>query len=180
VHPQTADNINLLFHTTAQLVGTAFADNDSESVMKGVENTIVTTGLTWRSQRSLKALDTRLEYDIMCTVNTDSKIEVFNGVESRKKFIARFPIGETIVRHDTLTVDSNQNSVSEIVNVGLEDLCRKNVDTQTLILMNGEVLILNTKIECRYMDDKKIVTRAAGLDDNGFFYLQLLFSKRLK
>ena len=71
------------------------------------------------------------------------------------------------------------NSISEIINCGLEDLTRKNPDTQTIMLLNGEILVCNTKIECRYMQEKRIVTKPADFD-GGFFYLQLLFSKRLK
>ena len=85
-----------------------------------------------------------------------------------------------ISRHDILETESNFNRVSEVVNVGLEDLTRKNPDSQILNLGNGEVLVLNTKIECRYMQDQKIVTKPADFVHNGFFFLQLLFSKRLR
>ena len=127
----------------------------------------------------MQRLDTRLEYDITSTIHTDSKIEVFNGSESRKRIIARFPIGEIIDTFDSSS-RGTKKGISEIVNVGLEDLTRSNPDTQTLMLMNGEILILNTKIECRYMHNKTIVTKPADFSGPGFFYLQLLFSKRLK
>jgi hypothetical protein len=167
-YPQTLENLALLFYgagtTILQRIGIA-----TSTLLRSFD-----------SGRSLKSLDTRLSYDIMCTLNTDSKIEVLGGVESRKKLLARFPIGELISRYDILDVVSKQNSVSEIVNVGLEDLTRKNPDSQILNLGNGEVLVLNTKIECRYMQDQKIVTTPADFVHNGFFFLQLLFSKRLR
>ena len=183
VYPQTATNINELFYTNAELIlidAVLYADTDNETILKRVGTTAATDPRTFRSKFSLKALDTRLEYDVLCTINTDSKIEVLDGEESIKKLVGRFPVGELITRFDVLNLDKNDNRISEIVNVGLEDLARKNPDSQTILLMNGEVLVLNTRIECRYMENKQIVTKPADFSSNGFFFLQLLFSKRLK
>jgi hypothetical protein len=183
VYPQTATSLNQLFYTHEELLladAVLYADTDSESILKPVSTTALTDPRTFRSKFSLKALDTRLEYDVLCTVNTDSKVEALDGVEGIKKIVARFPVGELITRYDVLNLDQNDNRISEICNVGLEDLARKNPDSQTLLLGNGEILVLNTRIECRYMENKTIVTKPADFSSNGFFYLQLLFSKRLK
>jgi len=167
-YPQSAANLALLFY------------GGDTNILELVGQTTSTLLRSFASGRSLKSLDTRLEYDILCTINTDSKVEVLNGVESRKKVIARFPIGEMISRHDILETESNRNRVSEIVNVGLEDLTRKNPNSQILHLGNGEISVLNTRIECRYMQNKRIVTQPADFSHDGFFFLQLLFSKRVK
>ena len=168
VYPQTFANLALLFYGA----GT--------TILERVGATTSTAIRSFDSGRSLKSLDTRLEYDVSCTINTDSKIEVFDGVESRKRVLARFPIGEMISRYDILNVNSTDNSVSEIVNVGLQDLTRKNPNSQILLLSNGEILVLNTMIEVRYMQNQKIVTKPANFSNDGFFFLQLLFSKRLR
>ena len=94
--------------------------------------------------------------------------------ESKKRLIARFPIGDSI---DTY---ADETSVSEHVNVGIEDLTRRNPNTQTLNLHNGEILIVNTMIEVRYLQGREFKVVPADFGDSGFFSMMLLFSKRIK
>ena len=127
-----------------------------------------------KSAQTLRSLDQRLSYEVTCTFSSDSKIDILNSEESRKRLIARFPIG------DTIETFADAQSVSEQVNVGIEDLTRRNPNTQTLNLHNGEILIVNTKIEVRYLEGQTLKIVPADFGDSGFFSIMLLFSKRIK
>jgi len=127
-----------------------------------------------QSAQTLRSLDQRLSYEVTCTFSSDSKIDVLNSAESRKRLVARFPIGDTIETY------ADTRSVSERVNIGIEDLTRRNPNTQTLNLHNGEILIVNTMIEVRYLQGREIKVVPADFGDSGFFSMMLLFSKRIK
>ena len=120
-------------------------------------------------------LDTRLSLDATSTIGSDSKIIILDEAERQKKLVGRFPIGEAITNYNEGT-----DEISQIINVGLEDMCRNNPDTQTINLHTGDILVVNTSIEARYLEDGKIVIQDANFEQSGFFYLQLLFTKRLK
>lgn len=120
-------------------------------------------------------LDTRLSLDATSTIGSDSKIIILDEAEQQKKLVGRFPIGEAITNYN-----EGGDEVSQIINVGLEDMCRNNPDTQTINLHTGDILVVNTSIEARYLEDGKIIVQDANFEQSGFFYLQMLFTKRLK
>ena len=126
------------------------------------------------SAQTVRSLDQRLSYEVTCTFSSDSKVDILNMYESRKRLIARFPIGDSIETY------ADAQTVSEQVNVGIEDLTRRNPNTQTLNLHNGEILIVNTMIEVRYLQGKVIKVVPADFGESGFFSMMLLFSKRIK
>ena len=126
------------------------------------------------SEQTLRSLDQRLSFEVTCTFSSDSKIDIVNQDTTKKRIIGRFPIGDMIETY------SDFSSVSEYVNVGIEDLTRSNPNTQTLNLHNGEILIVNTLVEVRYLVGTEIRTVAADFGASGFFSMMLLFSKRIK
>jgi hypothetical protein len=128
----------------------------------------------FESAQTVRSLDLRLSYEVTCTFSSDSKVDILNMNESKKRLIARFPIGDSIETY------ADETSVSEHVNVGIEDLTRRNPNTQTLNLHNGEILIVNTMIEVRYLQGKEIKVVPADFGESGFFSIMLLFSKRIK
>jgi hypothetical protein len=128
---------------------------------------------------NINALDTRMSLDITSTIGVDSKNMVLNGVERIRKLIGRFSLREA---NKTFSERGSDGSVtlSEYVNVGLEDLTRGNPNTQTANLQTGEVYVVNTFIETRYLENRGIFIIPTVFDPSGFFYLELLFTKRLK
>jgi hypothetical protein len=131
---------------------------------------------------TVRGLDQRLSYEVTCTFSSDSKIDVINEAESRKRLIARFPIGDIIDIYNASEVGLYESSteITERVNMGIEDLTRKNPNTQTLSLHNGEILVVNTDTEVRYLQGRSTKVVPVAFGDSGFFTLMLLFSKRIK
>ena len=127
---------------------------------------------------TLKSLDTRLSYEVNCTLPSDSKLDILGRDPSLKRITARFPIRDTIQEYNTFHTYGFE--LSEVINVGIEDVCRKNPNTQTLNLHQGEVRLIRTDIFVRYLESKKITLVPADFGDTGFFSLMLLFTKRIK
>ena len=128
---------------------------------------------------NINALDTRLSIDITSTIPSENKQMVLDGEEIRKMILARFEIGDMIQKTTTRTSDGSI-TVSENIPVGLEDLTRGNPNTQTVNLHTGDIYVVNCFLETRYLEGKKIVVVDTQFDESGFFYLQLLVTKRIK
>ena len=166
-----------LFYSPAELAAPPINHADTPANNKFRQSAAVLQvlpDLLYDSQPVTK-LDTRMSLDVTSTIGSDSKIIILDEVERQRKLIGRFPIGEAITNYN-----EGGDEVSQIINVGLEDMCRNNPDTQTINLHTGDILVVNTYIEARYLEDGKIITQDANFEQSGFFYLQLLFTKRLK
>ena len=144
----------------------------SQAFPAGWDPRIYTTG-------NINALDTRLSLDITSTIGVDTKNVILNGVERPRKLIGRFSLREA---NKTFSERGSDGSVSlsEYVNVGLEDLTHGNPNTQTANLQTGEVYVVNTFIETRYLENRTMNIVPTAFDPSGFFYLELLFTKREK
>ena len=167
-----------LFYTTAELAAAPHnlaPANVAANTFFRIHNAAIIADDEQFQTGPITKLDTRLSLDVVSTIGTDSKIVVLNQQERRRKLIGRFAIGDN---HDVFA--DNNNEITEVINVGLEDLTRGNPDTQTLNLHPGDVYVVNTAIEIRYLEDGEIKIKDANFEQSGFFYLQLLFSKRLK
>jgi hypothetical protein len=164
-----------LFYSPEELAGVVLDESPNNTFRNSTD--VLNAGLPDHVYESapVSRLDTRLGLDVVSSIGTDSKIIVLNEVERRKNIIGRFPIGEAIDNYN-----QGNDEVSQIINVGLEDMARNNSDTQTTNLSTGDIYVVNTTIEARFLEDRVIVTKDADFESSGFFYLQLLFSKRLK
>ena len=102
-----------------------------------------------------------------------------NGIETHDFLLGRFPIQDYIDHHVSYT-DRDKYSVLETVNLGLEDLCRKNPDTIANYMLPGEIRVVNITVRTRYIEDQIIKTVPTDYSNGGFFSLKLLFSKKQK
>ena len=165
-----------LFYTTAELVALNIANTAPNNTFRLHDQYLILDEDFHSFETGpITRLDTRLSLDVVTTMGSDSKIVILNENETRKKIIARFPIGEAIENYN-----EGGDEISQVINVGLEDLTRGNPDTQTINLHNGAIHVINTIIETRYLENEEIITREADFDQSGFFHLSLLFSKRVK
>ena len=183
VFPQNADNVALLFFTQAELDAinpVLYAGAGDQSIMRTVAVTIDTTTKNVKSAFPLTRLDTRLDLDVLSSIQVDSKVEVLNGKESIKRTLARFPINENLKRFDNISVNPHSPSISEVIDVGLSDLCRKNPNSQIMHLMNGEIYTINIYLEVRYAANKQIETKPIVFTPGDLFYAKLLFCKKEK
>ena len=168
-----------LFYSPDELAALNVVDTSANNTIR-IQSNIENVGLedTANITAPLNRLDTRLSLDVVSTIANDSKIILLDGIERRKKLIARFPIKEAITNFNEYLNDTV--IVSQIINVGLEDMARNSSETQITNLHTGDILVVNTFIEARYLERGVIVTQDADFEKSGFFYLQMLFSKRIK
>jgi hypothetical protein len=135
--------------------------------------------ILYESENTISCLDTRLSLDVEASFPISTQHQILNGVESHDFLLGRFPINDYIDHHVSYT-DRNQYSVMETVNLGLEDLCRKNPETITNYLMPGEIRVVNISVRTRYIEDQKIKVVDTDYSNGGFFSLKLMFSKKQK
>jgi hypothetical protein len=134
---------------------------------------------SYKTDNPIGCLDTRLSLDVEASLPISTQPRILNGVETHDYLLGRFPIRDYIDRHVSYT-DQDEYSVSETVNLGLEDLCRKNPNTITNYCLPGEIVIINIKIVTRYLENKKIKTVDTDYSNGGYWSLKLLFSKKQK
>jgi hypothetical protein len=134
---------------------------------------------TYKTDNPVGCLDTRLSLDVEASLPISTQPRILNGVETHDYLLGRFPIRDYIDRHVSYT-DQDEYSVTETVNLGLEDLCRKNPNTITNYCLPGEIVIINIKIVTRYLENKKIKTVDTDYSNGGYWSLKLLFSKKQK
>jgi hypothetical protein len=133
----------------------------------------------YESGNTISCLDTRLSLDVEASFPLSTQHQILNGAESHDYLLGRFPIGDYIDHHVSYT-DRNKYSVLETVNLGLEDLCRKNPDTIANYMLPGEIRVVNITIRTRYVENQTIKTVPTDYSNGGFFSLKLLFSKKQK
>lgn len=147
-----------------------------------VEDHIVTDEYAYSSSYVMNAFDERLSLDVVATFPLSNVISVVDGKESHEFILARFPLSD-YKRFDTnLTTDtqdqvSDQVDVVENVNVGLEDLTRKNPNISTIYMLPGTIQQINLRLYTRYYDSGKIVPVKTDMT-SGFWSTKLLFSKK--
>ena len=71
-----------------------------------------------------------------------------------------------------------RQTTQEIVNLGLEDLCRNNPNAVSNFLLPGEIRQCTFKLETRYINDGVITKQPTDMEQ-GFWSLKLLFSKKM-
>ena len=128
---------------------------------------------------TIRSLDTRVSWDLVCSLPSDSKYECLQSKGNLKRVTARFPVGD-MIQSSNVWRSSGGFEITESVHIGIEDVCRGNPDTQTLNLHTGEIRTINSELLVRYMDNKTIKTVPAVMGSTGFWSALLLFSKRIK
>ena len=109
-----------------------------------------------------------------------SQITVLNGVEERKKILARFPLRDFLQTEHITTNDFDTYAVRETVNLGLEDLCKNNPNVHTMLLLPGEFRHANIRIETTYLENKKFKSVPTDFGSHGFWSLKLILAKKIK
>jgi hypothetical protein len=135
-----------------------------------------------KSQFSVNELDDRLSLDVICTFPNSNKIMVLNGKEEHEYVLGRFNLND-YKRFETVA-ESNDNGLTGRIGIrenmfaGLENLTRGNPDIESNFLLPGEIQLVKLKLMIRYFQNGKILSKAADLG-NGFWYLTLMFSKKV-
>ena len=137
---------------------------------------------TYTSSYAMNAFDERLSLDVVATFPLSNVISVIDGVESHEFILARFPLNdykkfETDLLTDDRGACSNEVVISEDVNVGLEDLTRKNPNISTIFMLPGTIQQVNLQLWTRYYDSGKIVPKRTDMS-SGFWSVKLLFTKK--
>jgi hypothetical protein len=175
------DNVSL-FLTVAQaavLVPAVVVADNFSAFRHAVAGMVNAPPHGYASANPISCLDTRLSLDVQASFPLSTQHQILNGAESHDYLLGRFPIGDYIDHHVSYT-DQNQFSVLETVNLGLEDLCRKNPNTIANYLLPGEIRVVNIDIWTRYVEDQKIIRVPTDYSNGGFFSLKLMFSKKQK
>lgn len=132
------------------------------------------------SGTSLLLCDTRQFIDITFTMPHISQLTILDGTEERKKLLARFPLRDFENTEHVSGEGYRSYGVRETVTLGQEDLCRKNPNVHTMLLLPGEVQHANIRIETTYLESKKFKTIPANFGPSGFWSLKLLLAKKIK
>jgi hypothetical protein len=175
------DNV-ALFLTVAQaavlIPPVVVADNFS-AFRHGIAGMVGALPHGYAPSNPISCLDTRLSLDVQASFPLSTQHQILNGAESHDFLLGRFPIQDYIDHHVSYT-DQNQYSILETVNLGLEDLCRKNPDTIANFMLPGEIRVVNIDVWTRYLEDQKIKRVPTDYSNGGFFSLKLMFSKKQK
>jgi len=133
------------------------------------------------STYSVRDLDTRMSIDISCTFPNASKMSFLNGVENKEYVLGRFWLNdykklETKQQFNddgfTGKLDLQESSI-----LGLEDLARGNPGVETNFLLPGNIQLVKLKLNTRYFEGDKIITRDTVVGP-GFWSLKMLFTKK--
>ena len=124
--------------------------------------------------------DTRQYIDITFTMPHISQLCILNGVEQRKKLLARFPVRDFEDTEHVSKADHRKYSVRENVTLGLEDLCKNNPNAHSMLLLPGEVQHANVRIETTFLENQEFKTSPAAFGPSGFWSLKLLLTKKVK
>ena len=141
----------------------------------------VGTDFEFQSSYSFNAFDHRLSLDVIATFPLSNRISVVDGKEEHEYILARFPLADyKRFETDLIMTDagiSNETSVTEDVNVGLEDLARGNPDITSVFLLPGNIQQLNMQLWTRYYKEGVISRKETDMA-RGFWSAKLLFSKK--
>ena len=135
---------------------------------------------TISTDNTMLLCDTRQYIDITFTMPHISQLCVLNGIEERKKLLARFPVRDFEDTEHVSKADYRRYSVRENVTLGLEDLCRNNPNVHSMLLLPGEVQHANVRIETTYLENQEFKTTPAAFGPSGFWSLKLLLTKKVK
>ena len=136
--------------------------------------------LTFSCDNTMLLCDTRQYIDVTFTMPHISQLCILNGIEQRKKLLARFPVRDFEDTEHVSKADYRTYSVRENVTLGLEDLCKNNPNVHSMLLLPGEVQHANVRIETTYLEDQKFKTTPAAFGASGFWSLKLLLAKKVK
>ena len=136
-------------------------------------------GGIFESERPLSAFDHRLSQDVIAYFPISQSISFLDGKESHEFILARFPLNDYKSMFEVTNVNLQQRQTTqEIVNLGLEDLCRNNPNAVSNFLLPGEIRQCTFKLETRYINDGVITKQPTDMEQ-GFWSLKLLFSKKM-
>jgi hypothetical protein len=150
-----------------------FLDADPESVR-------------FTSSNSLYNCDTRQFLDVTFSMPHIAQVCILNGTESQKKLLARFPLKDFLETEHVFFNDYDTYGAREVINLGLEDLCRGNPASHSMLLLPGDVQHANVLIESTYLqwDPVKLkhafVSIPTDFGIHGFWSLKLILAKKIK
>ena len=138
-------------------------------------------GEIFQSGRPLSTFDHLLSLDVVSYFPIANTISVLDGTEEHEFILARFPLNDYSSVHTKMdTIDdevARQRTMIETVNIGLEDLCRKNPSTITTYLLPGDIQHCLFRLETRYIQSG-VIKRVPTDMEEGFWSIKLVFSKK--
>ena len=138
------------------------------------------TSFTFESGESLVKLDTRQFLDITFTMPHISQLTVVDGVEERKKLLARFPLRDHVTSQHTSGNRYDISKVKETLFLGLTDMTKNNPNVHTMLLLPGELQHANVRVESTWLEEGKFKTKPTEFGDLGFWSLKLILCKKVK
>ena len=135
------------------------------------------------SGNTIDNIDSLFSLDIYMSLPHRPINEILDEKESLHKLIARFPYKDYKVFESKLSFD-NSHSIRESVNLGLENLTRNTPDSNTTLLLPGDIQHANVRLFSRYLrsvEGKNVFSRVpSNLGLFGFWSLKLIFAKKMK
>jgi hypothetical protein len=135
---------------------------------------------TFVSGDTIFNLDTRQFLDVTFSMSHVPRVAVLDGESEARKVLARFPLKDFTKKQHVFLNDFDSYGVRETTNLGLVDLCQKNPDVHTTMLLPGMIQHANVRIETVYLEGGKFVTVPTDFGSHGFWSLKLILAKRTK
>ena len=138
------------------------------------------------SSNTLYNCDTRQFLDVTFSMPHIAQVTILNGTESQKKLLARFPLKDFLETEHVFFNDYDTYGAREVINLGLEDLCRGNPASHSMLLLPGDVQHANVVIQTTYLqwDPVKLkhafVSIPTDFGIHGFWSLKLILAKKIK
>lgn len=160
---------------------------DNNGILRFSQNQEASLDILVRfSKKPISNFDQRLSIDIYSTFPLKSKILTENGKEEHEHILFRLPFDEQHSFQTKMSYSqiSNQipngmgSNIEEDVDIGLTNLCDKHPTVLHQLLLGGIIRSVQLKIMIRYIDKENIFERDIDFA-NGFWYLRLLFVKKV-
>ena len=137
----------------------------------------------YQAPRPLINFEQRESIDVYSTFPMKSRITTNSGKEEHEHILFRLPYAEQhsfvcSSTFQTSNMGSNLANISENIDVGLTNLCDKHSNTLHQTLLSGRIRNVILRVAVRYMTLDGIVERDMDFK-NGFWYLRLLFVKKV-
>ena len=134
--------------------------------------------------RPLTHFEQRVSVDVYSTFPLKSKILTYDGKEEHEHILFRLPYAEQhSFTSNTMFLEGNMSSdvgeISEKLDVGLTNLCDMHATTLHQLLLSGTIRNVQLKIAVRYMTKSGIVEKDFDFSNGGFWYVRLLFVKKV-
>ena len=139
-----------------------------------------------QSEESIKNFDERMSIDVVSTFPISRKMCVFNGETTQEYLLGRFDFSgfrdfkvTNFYPINATQFDNPNTEITENHHVSAFNLTQGYPDYESNQFINGPVQSVNFRVFCRYIDEKKRITRNLLDLHDGFFQLRCLFTKKI-